>query len=71
MMAIDGSDQRNISNDPYSDEHGPAWARDGTNLLYFSNRDGGGDILSVRPDGTEKSNLTVSSALEQGPEWHE
>jgi len=71
MMAADGSEQRNISNDPYSNEHGPAWARDGSKLLYFSNRDGGWDIFSMKPDGTAKSNLTLSSALEQGPDWHQ
>ncbi len=71
LMAIDGSEPRNISDDPYSNEHGPAWARDGTKLFYFSNRDGGWDIFVMNPDGTEKANLTLSSAVEHGPEWHE
>jgi len=71
VMAVDGSEPRNISDDPYSNEHGPAWARDGTKLFYFSNRDGGWDIFVMNPDGTEKENLTLSSALEHGPEWHE
>ena len=70
-MAADGSDQRNISNDPYSNEHRPTWARRGTRLLYYSNRDGGWDIFSMKPDGTEKSNLTLSPALEQSPVWQE
>ena len=71
LMAPDGSEQRNITNDQYSNEHGPAWARRGARLLYYSNRDGGWDILSMKLDGTEKSNLTLSSALEQHCVWSE
>jgi Tol biopolymer transport system component len=40
-------------------------------LLYYSNRDGGWDIFSMKVDGTEKSNLTLNPALEQRPVWHE
>lgn len=71
IMAADGSEQRNTSDDSYSNEHGPAWARSGVKLLYYSNRDGGWDIFSMKPDGTERSNLTLSPALEQKPAWHE
>jgi Tol biopolymer transport system component len=71
LMATDGSEQRNISDDVYSNEHGPAWARGGVRLLYYSNRDGGWDIYSMMPDGTDKSNLTLNPALEQKPAWHE
>ncbi len=65
---LDASD---VSNDHYSNEHAPAWARGGTRLLYYSNRDGGWDIFSMKPDGTEKTNLTLSVTLEQSPAWHE
>ncbi len=71
LMNGDGSEQRNVSEDPYSNEHGPSWARTGTKLAYFSNRDGGWDVFLMNPDGTEKANLTLSSVLEQGPDWHE
>jgi len=70
LRTVDGSDWWNASDEPYSNEHGPAWAQAGTKIVYFSNRDGGWDIFSMNPDGAEKTNLTLSSALEQGPEWH-
>ena len=71
MASADGADLKDVSNDHYSNEHAPAWARGSTRLLYYSSRDGGWDIFSMKPDGTEKSNLTLSVALEQSPAWHE
>jgi TolB protein len=71
LMNADGSDPRNITDEGYSNEHGPAWARRGVRLLYYSNRDGGWDLYSMQPDGTDRVNLTLTPALEQKPAWHE
>jgi hypothetical protein len=71
LMTSDGTEQWNISNDPYSNEHGPTWGWNGTQLVYFSNRDSGWDIFSMQLDGSEERNLTVSPALENAPKWHE
>jgi Tol biopolymer transport system component len=40
-MNADGSDQRNLSNGPWSDEH-PFWSAAGDRILFASNRSSGG-----------------------------
>ena len=68
-MSPDGTNVRNVSNEPKTDEHGPCWSPDGKWIAYYSNRDGSWDIFLISADGTRKTNLTMSPAIEMGPAW--
>ncbi len=56
-MNADGSDPRNVSNDPGRDDF-PAWSTDGTRITYMSDRDGTHALYIVDADGEYPRNLT-------------
>jgi TolB protein len=45
----------------------PAWAPDGNRLAVVLSRDGGSQIFSLRPDGSDLQRLTTSSAIDTEP----
>jgi Tol biopolymer transport system component len=68
-MRADGSEQRNLTNWPYADEHGPVWSPDGQWIALFSNRDGDWDIYVIDRQGQNLTNLTDDDANNQSPAW--
>jgi TolB protein len=69
-MNADGSNQRNLSNLPYADEHGPVWSPDGHRLLFYSNREGNWDVFVMAATGENVLNLTRTPDVdEQAPTW--
>jgi hypothetical protein len=67
IMEIGGEPEA-LTQDP-ADESFPAWAPDGENLAFVSNRDGNREIYRIRPDGTEMINLTSHSDEDWTPAW--
>jgi hypothetical protein len=67
-MRSDGSDLRRLTADPAHDE-GPAWAPDGTRLLFTSERTGNSDIWMMAPDGSGPQPVTTAPTLEESPDW--
>lgn len=64
IAAADGSQRRNLTNDPAND-WGPDWSPDGTTIVFNSDRDGGplrGYI--VRPDGSNLIRLDIDGWVE-------
>jgi Tol biopolymer transport system component len=48
----------------------PAWSTDGDWITYVSSQEGNRDIFIVRPDGTEKANLTAGiTQADHSPAW--
>ena len=65
-----GSNQQNLSNVPYADDHGPVWSPDGQRLVFYSNREGNWDLFTMTATGENVINLTKSPELdEQAPDW--
>jgi TolB protein len=70
VMNPDGSNQQNLSNLPYADDHGPVWSPDGRRLVFYSNRDGNWDLFVMNAAGEEVVNLTnTPDRDEQAPTW--
>ena len=75
VMDADGSDQQKLTNTRRTDEYDPDWSPDGSRIAFASYRFsfGGGDpdedaeISVMNSDGTQRSNLTDSSAYEGSP----
>ncbi|HET9212755.1 MAG TPA: protein kinase [Thermoanaerobaculia bacterium] len=55
VVRADGSGQRQLTSDTFKDRW-PQWLPDGSHILFYSNRSGGGDnygAWSIRADGSE------------------
>jgi Tol biopolymer transport system component len=65
-MNADGSDIRNLSNNPASDND-PRYSADGSRITFVSNRDGNWEIYAMNSDGSGQTRLTFNPAVEAVP----
>jgi TolB protein len=66
VMNADGSDQRNITNNPGLDSY-PSWSGDGSRIVFASDRDGNRNIYAMDPDGSNVVRLTDSPGVDDMP----
>jgi Tol biopolymer transport system component len=69
VMSITGGQVTNISNAPYSSEHGPTWSPDGGRIAFYSDRDGSWNIHVMASDGSDVTRLTGGQSNDQVPAW--
>lgn len=62
IINADGTGKTNITNDPEGDTL-PRWSPDGTRLIFVSARDGGTDLFSMKPDGSDVQQLTTGGSV--------
>jgi Tol biopolymer transport system component len=66
----DGSNLRNLSNDPSGPDLSPAWSPDGTQLAFWKqNFDGTGSIWVMDADGSNQVELTPETSVYSHPAW--
>ena len=69
MMGADGSNLCNLTNNEAYDAH-PAWSPDGEKILFYSQRNGYGEIWVMDADcSNEPDNLTENAATDTEPAW--
>lgn len=67
-MKADGSEVKNLTNNPAADES-PAWSPDGTRIAFTSDRSGHTDIYAMNADGSNVSRLTDDRGFEGFFSW--
>ena len=68
VMKPDGSDKRNITNDPATD-FDPDWSPDGKRIAFVSDRSGQVSIYVMDADGSNLRRITADGAGGLGPRW--
>lgn len=66
VMNADGSDQRNLTNDP-GEDFDPDWSPDGKLIAFASDRTGQPEVYAMDPDGDNVRQLTTGGGL--SPRW--
>jgi Tol biopolymer transport system component len=69
MMNADGTDPRNLSNNPSAQDFAPAGQPGGTLIAFTSSREGNLEIFSMENDGSRVTNLSQNPAQDQNPAW--
>lgn len=60
VINVDGSTQRQLTNDPYNDR-APQWSPDGSRIAFYSDRTGRYEIWAINVDGSGLQQLTFTS----------
>jgi Tol biopolymer transport system component len=68
VMNADGSNLRNLSNQPGLDSN-LVWSPDGSKLAFLSDREGGLEVFTVNPDGSDLHKLTKDMSIQTSPAW--
>jgi Tol biopolymer transport system component len=69
VMNADGTDARNLSNNPAQD-HTPSWSPYGDEIAFVSRgRGGGSDIYIMLANGAEQRPCVVMPSEDTGPDW--
>jgi dipeptidyl aminopeptidase/acylaminoacyl peptidase len=69
LVPVSGGEPVNLSNAPYSSEHGPTWSPDGSRIAFYSDLDGEWDIYAMASDGSDVVKLTGDNTNDQVPAW--
>ena len=70
VMDSDGSNVRNLTNSPTSDEFVPVWSYDGKQIAFDLKQEDQFDIYTINADGSGLVNLTNTSDInEYIPTW--
>lgn len=70
VMNADGSNQKNVTNDPGHDNYAPAWSPDGTKIVFTTTRDNEqGEIYVMDAGGGNVKRLTNDSFGDEEPAY--
>ncbi len=69
LAPISGGYPVNLSNTPFSSDHGPTWSPDGGRIAFYSDRDGDWDIWVMAADGSNAVSLTGAGSDDEVPAW--
>jgi Tol biopolymer transport system component len=69
VMNADGSNIKNLSNRPNTDEGFPTWSPDGLQIAFTSRMDGNNEIYIMNVDGTGVKRITNNPSDDFAPAW--
>lgn len=69
IIAADGSNERNLTDNPETDDDAPDWSADGQQLVFVSDRDGNKEIYIMGVFGAALQRLTVNTIEDNVPAW--
>lgn len=69
IVAADGSDERQLTNNDETNDGAPDWSPDGGTILFTRYIGTNAEILAVGPEGGKPTRLTTSAGYDGGAEW--
>jgi Tol biopolymer transport system component len=69
VMNSDGSSVNALTSEDSADSYHPAWAPDGSKIVFGSNRDGNPEIYVMDSLGNNEVNLTNNLSIDRDPAW--
>ena len=69
VMNPDGSEQKQLTNNPSGEVFAPDWSPDGSKIVFSNNRSGNFEIRLIDADGTNPKKLTADPGVDSGPRW--
>jgi Tol biopolymer transport system component/ABC-type branched-subunit amino acid transport system substrate-binding protein len=71
LMNADGSDQHPLTDSPgaLDNNMSPRWSSDGSQIIFWSDRDGNEELYVMNADGSNQTCLTDNPANDDGPMW--
>jgi Tol biopolymer transport system component len=73
VMNADGSNPIQLTDSPglMDDNMAPRWSADGTQILFWSSRDGNKELYVMNADGSNQTRLTNTTPLNSSwSSWH-
>jgi Tol biopolymer transport system component len=68
-IKVDSGRERNLTNSPDIDEVDPEWSPDGNRIAFTSDRDGDGEIYTMKVDGSRVRQVTTNTVGDESPSW--
>ena len=71
-MKANGRRERNLTNSPGVQDYDPDWSPNGRKIAFTSERDGDGEIYTMKPNGSRVRQLTFNDApfaFDGDPNW--
>jgi Tol biopolymer transport system component/ABC-type branched-subunit amino acid transport system substrate-binding protein len=71
LMNADGSNPVQLTDNqgPRDDNMDPHWSLDGTQIIFWSSRDGNEELYLMNADGSNQTRITDNPANDDGPMW--
>jgi Tol biopolymer transport system component len=71
VMNADGSNLVQLTNNPGNDNMDPRWSPDGTQIIFWSSRDGNKELYVMNADGSNQTRLTNTTPSNSSwSSWH-
>ena len=68
LQPVEGKNANRLTENDWDDFH-PTWSPDGTQIAFYSERDGYADIYVIGSDGTDERQLTDTRSNDKDPAW--
>ena len=71
LMNVDGSNRVQLTDSPGVDNMDPRWSPDGTQIIFWSSRDGNKELYVMDADGSNQTRLTNTTPSNSSwSSWH-
>jgi TolB protein len=68
-MDPEGNNQQVLADASSLDTFMASWSPDGSQIVFHSNKEGNHELYRINSDGSNETNITISTTAEFEPDW--